>query len=294
MYAIERVILAYNTSMIFSVFACVLGFILGSFINVVILRFNSGKTITGRSQCFSCGKKLHWYELIPVISFVWLRGRCSQCKSEISIQYPLVELSSGMIFLILYAKFFPSGIFGSFLMYNLAFFILSAILWLSLVIIFVYDMRHKIIPDLFSVLFFLSALSISSLATYVDGNYRLILNHGIAALVLGTFFFLLWFFSNGKAMGFGDVKLSLGIGMYLGIASGLSAIAYAFWIGALYAIGKIGYQKIKIMGTNQLSSGEIALTMKSEVPFAPFLIIGTWLAFLLGSDIFHVSFFLNG
>ena len=279
--------------MIFSAFATVLGLILGSFINVVVLRFNSGKRITGRSQCFSCGKQLHWYELIPVLSFVWLRGRCSQCKSEISIQYPLVEVSSGVMFFILYSKFFPTGIFGSFLIQNSLFFILSVVLWLSLVIIFVYDIRHKIIPDIFSAVFFLSALGITSLATYVSGNYRLILNHVIAALVLSAFFFLLWFFSNGRAMGFGDVKLSLGIGMYLGIASGLSAIAYAFWIGALYALSKIGYQKIKMMGTSQLSSGEIALTMKSEVPFAPFLIIGTWLAFLLGSDIFHVSFFLN-
>ncbi len=278
--------------MILSVFVCILGFLVGSFLNVVILRFNSGKTLGGRSQCFSCGKTLSWYELVPVLSFLVLRGRCSQCKSKISVQYPLVELTSGALFLFLFSKFFPSGIFEHFLTLYFLLFVLSILLWLFLLIIMVYDIRHKIIPDFFSASFFISAVFITLISAQQEGNYHLIVNHGIASLILGGFFFFLWFFSNGRAMGFGDVKLSLGIGMYLGISVGLSAIAYAFWIGALYALLRIGIQKLSMMGTNQLSSGKNTLTMKSEVPFAPFLIIGTFLAFVLSSDIFHISYFL--
>ena len=72
-------------------FTFIFGTILGSFLNVVILRHNSGMTTGGRSMCFSCGKTLHWHELLPVVSYVMLRGKCSQCKSGISLQYPVVE-----------------------------------------------------------------------------------------------------------------------------------------------------------------------------------------------------------
>jgi len=286
-------ILAYNRITMLSLLVFMFGTVLGSFLNVVILRFNTGKTLGGRSQCFSCGKTLSWYELLPVVSFFFLRGRCSRCKSGIAIQYPLVELTSGALTLFLFLKFFPAGIFESFFVLRSLFFIFSLLLWLSLLVVFVYDVRHKIIPDTFSVLFFVSATALTYLIAREAGDYHVFVNHAVSSLILGGFFFLLWFFSGGRAMGFGDVKLSLGIGMYLGIAVGLSAIAFAFWIGALYAVIRLLYQKLKVMGTGRLSSGGNTLTMKSEVPFAPFLIIGTLLAFILGSDVFHIAFFLN-
>lgn len=277
-------------STVVGIWIFVFGGIVGSFLNVVILRFNSGKTILGRSGCFSCGKTLAWYELIPVFSYLFLRGKCSRCQSKISIQYPLVELANALLFVFLYFQ-----VLKSYPVLDSSFIILlflQFLVWTSLLVIFVYDLRHKIIPDLFSGIFFASSLFIGIFYLYKGGELSQFFFHISAGILLGTFFFCLWFFSKGRWMGFGDVKLVFSIGLYLGISKGLSAMAFAFWIGAGFGLLHILYGRLR-MGTKQLSSGANTLTMKSEVPFAPFLILGTFLALALGSDIFQITLFFN-
>src|SRR3989344_244845 len=89
----------------FSVFVFLFGAVVGSFLNVVILRLNTGQSIvSGRSKCFTCAKKLKWHELLPIVSFVFLRGKCSACKTKISWQYPLVETITGIIFVLLFQQ----------------------------------------------------------------------------------------------------------------------------------------------------------------------------------------------
>src|SRR3989344_5482997 len=121
------------------------GAIIGSFLNVVALRYNTGKGIGGRSFCFSCGKNLHWYELVPILSFAVQKGRCRNCRSKISLQYPSVEIFTGLVFLALFFKF------NHLLLISPAFFTLLflffGIIMSILIVISVYDMRHKIIPD---------------------------------------------------------------------------------------------------------------------------------------------------
>ncbi|MBX4210739.1 prepilin peptidase, partial [Candidatus Parcubacteria bacterium] len=214
-------------------FFFILGAIVGSFLNVVILRYNTGRTVGGRSFCFSCGKKLNWYELVPIVSFVTLRGRCSQCKSRISIQYPLVEFFTGLLFLSLYLKFLPTTI-ATFLP---VFF--YCIIFSILTVIFVYDIRHKIIPDglvyTFIILSFvgliikMTVISHLPLSTIATPPYLYDL---LAGILLFLPFFLLWLVSGGRWIGFGDAKLAAGIGWLLGLAYGLSALFLAFWIGA--------------------------------------------------------------
>src|SRR3989338_7047034 len=87
----------------FYFFVFVLGAVVGSFLNVVILRLNTGQSIiSGKSKCFSCAKKLKWYELVPLASFFALRGKCSACMSKISCQYPIVEMFTGFLFLLFF------------------------------------------------------------------------------------------------------------------------------------------------------------------------------------------------
>ena len=124
----------------------ILGATIGSFVNVVALRYGSGLSFAkGSSMCFACGKKLKWYELLPIISYIKQKGRCSACHSAFSIQYLLIEIISGVAFVWL------------FILSNHSFFqsFLLSIIFCLLSIIFIYDLRHKIIPDSFVVLFIL-------------------------------------------------------------------------------------------------------------------------------------------
>ncbi len=260
---------------------------------MVILRFNSGKTVLGRSGCFSCGNELKWYELVPILSFLFLKGKCLHCKARISIQYPLVELISGLLFVFLFLKSFPALDSSSFLISNLLLFAFSLVLWSSLLVIAVYDIRHQIIPNFFSLIFFITAILITCIEGTQGGN-ALIRDHIFGALIVGGFLFLVWLITRGRGMGFGDVKLATSIGVYLGVAEGLSAMAFAFWIGAVYALTMLGWSRYSVkVSRNQLSSGKKQLTMKSKVPFGPFLIIGTFLALAFGSDIFHIALLFN-
>jgi prepilin signal peptidase PulO-like enzyme (type II secretory pathway) len=154
-----------------------------------------------------------------------------------------------------------------------------------LVVIFVYDLRHMIIPDEFS--FALSAVSIILLVKifYFSSDTVIVISHLTSALFVAGFLWLLWFFSDGRWMGFGDVKLMIGLGMLNALPQGVSGLVFAFWIGAVFSLIHLGYSRLR----RSLKK----ITMKTEIPFAPFLIIGSILAFLIGSDIFHLSYLFS-
>ena len=240
----------------------VFGLLIGSFLNVLGLRWGSSKGFGGRSFCVSCEKSLHWYELIPVISFVGLRGKCSRCKSKISWQYPLVELWTALIFATV-----PLLTIPVFCIY---------------VVITIYDIRHKIIPE-----------NLVYSAIILSFVYRLFIGGALVDWLAGPIFFaffaLLWLLSRGRAMGFGDAKLGLSIGLLLGAPFGLSAFALAFWIGAAVSLLMMLFSKLGL----SLFKRAKGLTMKSEIPFAPFLVLGAWLAFVFQFDLLHVKDFFN-
>lgn len=246
----------------------VFGLIIGSFLNVVILRMNTGRSVVrGRSKCAVCSRTLAWYELIPVFSFLGLRGKCRTCKTQISFQYALVELVTAITFVIAYIKIV---IVGGFDLYAWVAFIFTLVVSSLLIIIFAYDLRHKIIPDKIVYPFILlSLLSIVwkaiTIAGFLGGNAI------IGGIIVALPFFLLWAFSKGRFMGFGDVKLALGIGWLLGTAGGFAAILFSFWFGGAVGLFLIALSR--------------KYNMKSEIPFAPFLIIGVFVAGLWGITI---------
>jgi prepilin signal peptidase PulO-like enzyme (type II secretory pathway) len=246
------------------------GSIIGSFLNVVIYRYNSGASLGGRSMCFTCGKKLRWYELVPVFSFLFQRGRCRGCGSKISWQYPLVELTTGMLFL---GAFIVAGSYLRF-----AYLLIQIAL---LVVISVYDLRHKIIPDLFSYLFAGFAFMYLVYVLYASGwQFELLWQDLIAGPVYFAPFAAMWYVSRGKWMGFGDAKLALGIGWFLGMGQAYLAMLFAFWIGSIVGVFLIVRSKLMAV-----SHGEEVVTMKSEIPFGPFLILGLLIMLYFGSHI---------
>jgi leader peptidase (prepilin peptidase)/N-methyltransferase len=258
----------------------ILGTIIGSFLNVVILRFNTGRGIDGRSGCMTCGKQLKALDMIPVLSWFILKGRCRNCKTKISIQYPLVEFFTGILFLLLFISI------ELLLMYpNLAILSLvwNAIIFSILIVIFVYDIYHKVIPNVLSYTF--AGLGLVQTIILLPNEVPTITTSLdlFAGLIFFIPFFLLWYLSKGKWIGLGDGKLVLGIGWYLGFVSGLSAIMMAFWIGALYALF--------LMLIDHLERGKEKITMKTEIPFGPFLILAVWIQFFLNLDLFGISLF---
>lgn len=254
------------------IFIFILGLIIGSFLNVVILRMNTGRSVAkGRSACARCNVQLQWYELIPVFSFLGLRGKCRSCKKQISFQYPLIELITAIIFTTLYTAIILSyGFTGT----AAIVFLFSATIAAILIVIFVYDIRHTIIPD-HAVYFFI----ILALVSIVWKVFTVPGFQAGPAIVYGVVvalpFFLLWALSKGQLMGFGDVKLALGMGWLLGLTGGLSALLFAFWIGGLVGLFLLAISR--------------KYSLRSQIPFAPFLIIATYIVAVYGVTIF--SFF---
>jgi prepilin signal peptidase PulO-like enzyme (type II secretory pathway) len=258
----------------------ILGTIVGSFLNVVIYRFKTGKKITrGRSICMTCGRKLRWYELIPVFSFLIQRGRCRRCHSRISPQYIFVEIGTGLLFGLVLYNFLPYFYFV--IWPSILLVLLHLIVFSLLVVILVYDLRHKIIPNHFVypfiiislLLLFVNPLPIGSL--FIWPGWTSLLSGPILALP----FVLLWSFSRGRLMGLGDGKLILGIGWFLGLGAGLFSLILGFWIGALTSLILIIFSP-RILGFRKRK-----IDMKTEVPLAPFLIISLIVTFFFSFDV---------
>lgn len=251
------------------VFVFIFGTIIGSFLNVVALRFNTGKTIGGRSMCMTCGRQLSYKELIPVLSFVFQNGKCSKCKSPISWQYPIVEFITGVFFLLIFIYFPP--LTASFAFVTILQFVVASLL----IVISVYDIKHKIIPNLLVYLFIVSSI----ISLFIGGKTWFHIpstSFIIAGPLLALPFALIGFLSKQTWMGLGDAKLVIGIGWLLGISGGVNSIVLSFWIAAIVSVSwlYLKYGKFK--------SGV-------EIPFGPFLILGMYLVLFFGLEVLDLS-----
>jgi len=230
----------------------ILGLAVGSFLNVLIFRFPEMKSaFSGRSKCPDCKKEIAFFDLIPILSYLLLRGRCRYCNKRISLQYPIVELATGVVFWLFFRNFGLSYILIPYL-------ILASLL----VLIFVYDLKYLEIPEAFSWLLLIFALITAALS----GSFSLS-SFFLGGLVGGGFLGILVGISDERWMGSGDIKIGLAFGFLLGFHKTLFFLFLAFVIGAvsgvmLMAIGK------KRMG--------------SEIAFSPFLIIAAVVAILFG------------
>ena len=253
----------------------ILGTIIGSFLNVVIFRFNTERSFSGRSGCMTCQNKLCWYELIPLISFFTLKGRCRNCKAKISIQYPIVELISGLVFAGLFLKFQDIFYINTFVFsVSYAYY---AVMFSLLLVIAVYDFKHKIIPDTLSLVFgVVTFIGLFFFSNFLFFPHIPSVLEFLSGILLALPFAFIWLISKGTWMGLGDAKLALGLGWLLGFSRILSGAVVAFWSGAI-----IGF--LLIVFTKKYG-------MKSEIPFAPFLVLGVFIAFLFELSLFPIGF----
>lgn len=238
----------------------VLGLIVGSFLSMLIPRLHEEKSgiVSGRSECPNCGHTLSALELIPLLSYIFLRGRCLSCKKPISSWYPLTELGTALLF---GALFFHQLDWGNFLLLSPSFAILS--------FIFFYDLRYKEIHDAVMlpgiVWAFLISWNLGTLGT------------GLIGASIGLVFFgLQYFLSKGRWIGSGDLRIGAFMGLLLGWELTLVGLFLSYLVGSLCAI---------ILLTTGNASGKTAL------PLGPFLVLGTLLSFFWGEHL--LQFYLS-
>lgn len=243
-------------------FTGVLGLIFGSFGTVAAWRIPRRETIvSGRSHCPKCGAKITALENVPVLSWLFLRGKCRHCGNPISVRYPLIELTTGILFALSAAKFELS----------VETFVFAAFFWV-LVVLTVIDLDHKLLPNRVVYPAFVVGWAGLVTAAIVDGSTDRLLDAAIGAGIFGGTFFLIAVIAP-RGMGFGDVKLAFVLGTFLGyVRLGLVPVGMflAFLTGALTGVAVM------------LTSGG---GRKMQVPFGPFLALGTVVAIFAGGPI---------
>lgn len=259
-----------------------LGLCVGSFLNVLIYRLPKREKVNGRSYCPYCKKSLKWHELIPVLSFILLKGKCSSCKKPISLQYPLVELMTGFLFFLTSYNHYFGLQFMNFDFLNLLtlFFLLG--ITSCLIVIFVSDFRYYMVPDeiIYSAIFFsliyqtlfnlqISKIDLSSLLSLF--KYPI-----LSALGATIFFLLIIIVTKGEGMGLGDAKVAFFMGLFLSYPNIIIALFITFLSGSIIGLILIAFKK---------------KNMKSKLPLATFLSPATYIVFFWGENI--INFYVD-
>lgn len=245
----------------------ILGLIIGSFLNVVVYRLNSMETLLGRSHCPHCRQKIHWRDNVPLVSFLLLSARCRDCGEKISWQYPLLELGTGVLFALVGKYFFVLADSATWL--ETFFYLITFSL---LLVIFVYDLKYMEIP--MHVLWIAVAIAVAyvlsadwtSFVPLTEIMQLKTFSAAVGAIVMFAFFFALSWYSKETWMGEGDAYVGLLMGLIVGWPGVIIALMFSSVIGTLVSVGLVLAKR---------------KTMKSQVPFAPFLVCGTFLTVLL-------------
>lgn len=243
----------------------IIGLCIGSFLNVCIYRIPREESIAfPPSHCTNCGYELKFYDLIPVISFLFLRGRCRKCKKKISIQYPLIELLNGISYLLLFLKYDLSLSFISY-----------CLLTSLLIVISMIDLESKYIYSSTTIIGLCLAIIYILFAGYL-GEIK-ILNHIAGGLIGYGIIFLIVFLTG--AMGDGDADIAGICGLFIGIKGILVALFLSIILGGLVASTAL-ILKLK--------------DRKSEIAFGPYIAIGTLIWMMIGEKILslYLNFFL--
>lgn len=232
--------------------------------NAWVWRTRHDKSVAkGRSACPHCNHELAWYDLVPILSYIFLLGRCRYCHKRISMQYPLVESSSAVLFGLLYWVINPTNTYGW------VQFVLLLATTVLLVAAYVYDALYMELPEKYM----LSAIALGLVSLGLkaaQGGWDSLVPQlvGLGCVVL--FYTALWYFSRGKWLGAGDIRIAAVMGLFLEPKQLLVGIFFTYVIGAVYGL--------YVMQKNKNKKG-------IKVPFGPFMIIGLYVGLLFGNAI---------
>lgn len=259
--------------MLYAVISLIFGLIVGSFLNVVINRLKLKESLGGRSHCPHCKKELKAIHLVPLLSFVWLGGKCAYCKKPISPQYALVEGGTALTFAFVQMQF------GFFTPDTVFLWVITAML----IVIGVYDFKHFIIPD--KIVF--PGIAVALLyVLYKDFSAGCMVSWDCATVsglvgvaIIAGFFLSQYIVSQGRWIGFGDVKLGIMLGLVAGFIDSLVLLMIAYMSGAfvgiiLIGLGKKSYSSKMPFGTFLVAAGIITAIWGSH--------IANWYITLLG------------
>ncbi len=288
-----------------------IGIMLGSLVDCLANRSLTKESFWGRSYCDFCKRKLAWYDLFPIFSFIFQRGKCRYCHKDLPLEYLQVEILTGLLIALLFYLQLPSNFF-SLPTLNLLI-IASDLIFKSfivciLLIVFLTDLKTGLIPDritypsiVIALVLLILNIGVKIYATYLSlnssplGKYLLpphsdyFLRHAldlaqplgsglIAALILGAFFLILIVVTRGRGMGGGDLKLSIFLGLCFGIYDSLVLLMVAFLTGSIVGILLILFGKKKI---------------KQTIPFGPFLSLGALITLFWGDKLLNWYLKLN-
>ena len=244
-----------------------MGACFGSFANVCIYRLPKNKQIvSGRSFCPKCKKRINWYDNLPLISFILLKRKCRNCNKVIRVRYFIVELITGIAFLLIYLNF-----------KNLDTIVFLSILFLILIIIFFIDLENFIIPDFLN--FFIMGLALfKNFLPHFNTSLIHEINQSIIGGIVGyiSIWLIIYLYKNIKkidGMGLGDAKLMAGIGLLFGWQS----IPFVLFVSSILGLIFVTPSLIKKQKT-----------MRTEIPFGPFIILACLIYFVYGSSIYHL------
>jgi leader peptidase (prepilin peptidase)/N-methyltransferase len=246
---------------------------IGSFVQVIATRLHVAPVVKARSKCLSCGEALRAYDLIPIFSYLFLKGKCRHCKTKYGISTLIIEVFYGLLYVLLYHFILSKQ---DTLTVSSIWFIYYSLFFITIGVIALYDYAHTYIP----ITYLLSYCVFTFIMLMIRFNAEPTSINLLAPVIVALPFLFIWLITRGKGVGFGDVLLFLGVGAFFGVEQGLADLLLAIWTGAI--IGGIVY-------LFRRKKAKVNVKINTAIPFVPFIILAFIFVLFTDIDIFSIA-----
>lgn len=273
---------------IFYILLFLFGGAIGSFACVIVDRLYLKSFLRGRSNCDHCNRELHWYEMIPILSYLFLGGRCRKCQTPIGAEKFYLELFGGILAILVYKlyliEYFILPLNMSSILTGVLFSLLFIFLFVIFAVIIFYDLRHKLVPASFAYILVIVGIAfevyraINYVSIYGSLNTFFYLDL-FSGFLIAAPFYLIYLFSGKRAVGYGDILIYFAVGYLAGFIFGISIFFISIWLGAIVSIFLVSLFPKKY-------------NRRTQIPFAPFILIATIIVMLMQIDILGLVSFI--